>query len=248
LQILRVIVASVVASLLVYVGVSAQYGPLLAQAPQQQAQNSPQEAKPDQSKSQPQTPATPGPAIPSDQKLATLIFSTLIALNQANATGNYSVLRDMGAPGFQTANSAARIAEAFANLRQRNLDLSPILLFQPKLLRKPVLDAQGRLRVTGFFQTRPEQVNFDLIFELVGGQWRLFGMAVDTRQAAPPAASAEQPAPAEANKPAPAAKTKPASASPALPDPRDRVEKLEISPAPETKAKPEESYNPFGGF
>jgi hypothetical protein len=194
-------------------------------------------------------PATPGPAIPSDQKLATLIFSTLIALNQANATGNYSVLRDMGAPGFQTANSAARIAEAFANLRQRNLDLSPILLFQPKLLRKPVLDAQGMLRVTGFFATQPERVNFDLIFELVGGQWRLFGMAVDTSQAPPPAAaSVGQTAPGQAANPAPAAQTKPASPAKALPDPRDRVEKLEISPAPETKAKPEESYNPFGGF
>jgi hypothetical protein len=246
LQILRVIVASVVASLLVYVGVSAQYGPLLAQAPQQQAQNSPQEAKPDQSKSQPQTPATPGPAIPSDQKLATLIFSTLIALNQANATGNYSVLRDMGAPGFQSANSAARIAEAFANLRQRNMDLSPILLFQPKLLRKPEINKEGMLRVTGFFQTRPEQVNFDLLFEPRDGQWKLFGLAVDTRQAPPPAAAAEQPAPA--TNPATAAKTKPASAGPALPDPRDKVEKLEISPAPQTQPKPKESYNPLGGF
>jgi hypothetical protein len=44
------------------------------------------------------------------------------------------------------------------------------------------------------------------------------------------------------------APTKPASASPALPDPRDKVEKLEISPAPQTKPKPEKSYNPLAGF
>jgi len=140
-----------------------------------------------------------------------MIFSTLIALNQANATGNYSVLRDMGAPGFQSANSVARIAEAFADLRGRNLDLSPILLFQPKLLRRPQLNAKGMLRVTGFFATRPDQVNFDLIFEPRDGQWKLFGLAVDTGQAKPPAASAEQPAPAQATNPAPAAKTEPAS-------------------------------------
>ena len=134
-----------------------------------------------------------------------MIFSTLIALNQANATGNYSVLRDLGAPGFQT-NSVTRIADAFANLRGRNLDLSPILLFQPKLLRRPQLNAEGMLRVTGFFATRPDQVNFDLIFEPRDGQWKLFGLAVDTGQAKPPAASAEQRAPAQATNPAPAAK------------------------------------------
>ena len=37
-----------------------------------------------------------------------LIRSALLALDQANKTGNYTVLRDLGAPGFQT-NSAARL-------------------------------------------------------------------------------------------------------------------------------------------
>jgi len=42
-----------------------------------------------------------------------LIRSALIALDQANKTGNYTVMRDLGAPGFQV-NSAARLAEIFA--------------------------------------------------------------------------------------------------------------------------------------
>ena len=44
----------------------------------------------------------PLPPMPSDDKLLILINSALIALNQANATGNYTVLCDMAAPGFQT--------------------------------------------------------------------------------------------------------------------------------------------------
>jgi hypothetical protein len=131
------IVASI--AVLFFVGVSAHYAPLMAQA-------APQGPKPDQS--QAQTPSA-GPALPSDRKIAMMIFSTLIALNQANATGNYSVLRDMAAPGFQSAHTTAQIAEAFANLRQRNLDLSPILLFQPKLLGMPKINKEGMLRVTG---------------------------------------------------------------------------------------------------
>ena len=47
--------------------------------------------------------ALPSPkvAIPSGPKLRMLIYTTLIALNQANLTGNYSVVRDLAAPGFR---------------------------------------------------------------------------------------------------------------------------------------------------
>jgi len=53
------------------------------------------------------------------------------------------------------------------------------------------------LRLTGHFPTRPQQIDFDLLFANVGGQWRLFGIAVATPMAtaaqAQPAASAKPP-------------------------------------------------------
>ena len=52
-----------------------------------------------------------------------MIRSTLLALDHANKTGNYTVLRDLGAPGFQ-ANTEARLAEIFAAQRKDNIDLS----------------------------------------------------------------------------------------------------------------------------
>ena len=45
------------------------------------------------------------------------------------------------------------------------------------------------LRLTGYFPTRPLQINFDLIFQNVGGQWRLFGISVATPQAPEPGQS-----------------------------------------------------------
>jgi hypothetical protein len=59
----------------------------------------------------------------------------------------------------------------------------------------PGLDGNGMLRLTGNFPTRPLQINFDLLFQNVGGQWRLFGISVATPeattvQAAPPKPSA----------------------------------------------------------
>src|SRR5215207_1732386 len=65
-----------------------------------------------------------------------LIRSTLIALDHANWT-NYTVLRDLGAPGFQTANTAARLSEIFANLRAQNVDLSGLAVLEPQLTVLP---------------------------------------------------------------------------------------------------------------
>lgn len=64
--------------------------------------------------------------------------------------------------------------------RDRRFDFSPIILLQPKLVRTPSIDRSGRLRLTGYFETVPEKLNFDLLFEPVAGRWRLFGIAANT--------------------------------------------------------------------
>jgi hypothetical protein len=43
--------------------------------------------------------------------------------------------------------------------------------------------------VSGFIPTRPQQVNFDMLFQKVADKWRLFGIAVNTTAAQPEAAS-----------------------------------------------------------
>lgn len=134
-------------------------------------------------------------SVPDAYKLNMMIRTTLIALNQANRTGNYTVLRDLSAPAFARTNDAARLAEIFAKLRKRDLDLSPILFFQPKLRQEPAITDNGLLRLTGFFETKPEQISFDMLFQSVEEDWRLFGLAVDV--APPPEAEQSNSAPAQ---------------------------------------------------
>jgi hypothetical protein len=129
----------------------------------------------------------PATKVPSGPALNLLIRTTIIAVNQANQTGNYTVLRELASPDFQQANSSARLAEIFGPLRKRKLDLSPVLFFDPKLVKPAAVDASGMLRLSGFFDTRPERVIFDMLFQPVSGNWRLFGISVFTRPAAPPA-------------------------------------------------------------
>ncbi len=130
----------------------------------------------------PQAKQTSAQSVSSNQALY-LVRSTLLTLNDANHSGNYTVLHDLAAPDFQARNSAADLAQSFADLRRRNFDLFAAALLPPQFSAEPSLDANGKMRLIGFFPTRPLQISFDLTFQSVGGQWRLFGIAVATPEA-----------------------------------------------------------------
>ncbi len=127
------------------------------------------------------------PAVPDDLRLALMIRNVVIALNQANTTGNYTVLREMGTANFQMTNSSARLAEIFAALRSRKIDLTPVMVFNPKLTSAPALQDGQVLRLAGYFPTSPEQVQFDLAYQHSGDQWLLAGIAINV---APPSGEA----------------------------------------------------------
>lgn len=124
-----------------------------------------------------------------------LIRSTLLALDDANKTGNYSVLRDLGAPGFQLANTDARLDEIFAAERKGNLDLSGVAVLEPQLTVLPQIEANGMMRMAGFFPSAPTQVNFELLYAPVNRQWRLMGLSVTLGQTAPVAPAPPAPPP-----------------------------------------------------
>jgi hypothetical protein len=130
-----------------------------------------------------------------------LVRSALIALDQANKSGNYTVLRDLGAPAFQ-ANTAARLGEIFAGLRHDSLDLSGVAALDPQLTLLPQIDAEGMMRMTGFFPSAPAQINFDLVYAPVNRQWRLFANTVGLGQTAPAAPAAPAPPAPPAAQPA----------------------------------------------
>jgi outer membrane protein OmpA-like peptidoglycan-associated protein len=151
----------------------------------------------------------PKPAQIDRNGVLILIREALIALDQANKTGNYTVLRDLGSPEFQ-ANSAARLAEIFAQHRRDNIDLSGVAVIDPQLTLLPQIEGNGLMRMAGFFPSVPTQVNFELIYAPVGGRWRLFGLSVSFGQAAPAAPQPPPQAPPQAAAPpAPAAPAKP---------------------------------------
>src|SRR6185369_809835 len=162
----------------------------------------------------------PKPANIDRNGVIMLIRSSLLALDHANKTGNYTVLRDIGAPGFQS-NTAARLGDIFAKLRNDNLDLSGVAVIDPQLNLLPQIEANGLMRMAGFFPSVPTQVNFDLSFAPVNGQWRLFGISVSIGQSGPAAPEPPSPPPAQKQPAASAAKPPASAKSAARPAPAE---------------------------
>ena len=163
-------------------GEPVQLAEAQAPAPKQSAPAPKQQPAP---KQEPQAQA-PRPAQIDRNGVLILIREALLALDQANKTGNYTVLRDLGSPQFQS-NSAARLAEIFAQQRRDNIDLSGVAVIEPQLTLLPQIEPNGLMRMAGFFPSVPTQVNFELVYAPVGGRWRLFGLSVSFGQAAPAA-------------------------------------------------------------
>ncbi len=136
-------------------------------------------------------------------QLVTLIKSTIMALQHANQTGNYSVLRDMGTPVFRERFDQAQLTAIFSTLRARNVNLSTVLFLTPNLAKQPDITEGRQLHIVGDFPTQPLKIQYEMLFLQIDGVWRIDGMAVD---AVPSQASAGVPAPAlaaPASSPAP---------------------------------------------
>ena len=117
-------------------------------------------------------------ALPPAEQMLGLLRTTIIAVNQANQTGNYTVLRDLGAPDFRANNDASRLSSIFQVLREKAIDFTPLLQISPEVSEAPAITEQGLLRLVGYFPTEPLRVNFDLSFQAVEGRWKPYGISV----------------------------------------------------------------------
>jgi len=151
-----------------------------------QAQRQPAQRQQQAAQAQP-APAGPQPTVqppasvratPSQLELSKLLWSTVVTVDSANRSGNYSVLRDLAAQSFQIENNPARLAEIFAGIRNSRIDLSNALLVPPTYTQAPVMLREDVFRVTGYFQIRPVSLSFDVLYQWEQGQWKLLGIDI----------------------------------------------------------------------
>ena len=112
-------------------------------------------------------------------QLVALIKSTIMALQHANQTGNYSVLRDLGSPVFRERFDQAQLTAIFSNLRSRGVNLTPVLFLPPNLTKQPEMTEGNQLHIVGDFPTQPLKIQYEILFLQIDGVWRIDGLAVD---------------------------------------------------------------------
>jgi hypothetical protein len=124
------------------------------------------------------------PAAPDANRAASMVKVTLVTLNNAVLTKNFSVLWSQAAYGFRRKYSVAKLRGAFAPFAKQGVDLAPALNLKPTWGAPPQVDAHGELRLLGWFATRPRIVRFDLRYLHERGRWRLSLIDIDTTQPA----------------------------------------------------------------
>jgi hypothetical protein len=124
---------------------------------------------------------TQSPAQQEAQRTAAVILvkNALLAVNQGNLTGNYTVLRDLSSPGFRDRNSAADLAAIFQNVRQQKVDLSALVVLEP-MINQPRFNPEGQLALDGYFVTQQLRINFQLLFaKAPNGGWLIHGVSLN---------------------------------------------------------------------
>jgi hypothetical protein len=126
--------------------------------------------------------AAPAPVTQQDQQrtiIEILVKNALLAVNQGNLTGNYTVLRDLASPSFREKNSAADLAAIFQNIRQQKVDMSPIVAIEP-VLNPPRVSADGQIALDGYFEAQQMRINFQLIFlKAPTNGWMIHGVSLN---------------------------------------------------------------------
>jgi len=122
------------------------------------------------------------PPAPDEKRAASMVKVTLVTLNNAVQSKNFSVLWSQAAYAFRRKYTAVKLRQAFAPFIKQGVDLAPALNLNPEWSAPPDVDSHGELRLSGWFRTQPRIVRFDLRYTHERGRWRLSMIDVDTTQ------------------------------------------------------------------
>jgi hypothetical protein len=116
--------------------------------------------------------------VPSERTLEVLVKTSLLSFNDANVTGNYTVLHDKLSKPFRQEYLPEKLKEAFKEFREKNIDIELIAALKPTYEPPTSIDSEGKLVVKGYFPTEPIRVNFNLAFIPSDGEWKLIRLNV----------------------------------------------------------------------
>jgi hypothetical protein len=119
--------------------------------------------------------------LPDKNAQEVLIKTTLLTFNDANVTGNYSVLHAKAAKPFRDQFPPDRLKEVFKAFAEKHIDFDIIATKTPLPTQEPKIDENGTLMLQGYFDTTPSHVYYDLHYILSDGEWKPIKINVNVK-------------------------------------------------------------------
>ena len=117
--------------------------------------------------------------VPSAETTEILVKRTLLTFNDANRTGEYSVLHASGSETLRRQLTPEALKQSFKSFFDQGVDIASIVRLPIVLAQPAAIDKDGVLNVNGHFDARPNKVAFQLRFTPAEGDWRWIGLTVD---------------------------------------------------------------------
>ena len=121
--------------------------------------------------------------LPTERGLEALVKSSLLTFNDANVTGNYTVLHAKLSKPFRDQFPPEKLKQTFKSFADKDIDIDVIAAMKPSYDPAPMIDDNGKLIVKGSFPTEPARVIFELDFIPSDGEWKLIRIHVQTKDA-----------------------------------------------------------------
>jgi len=112
-----------------------------------------------------------------------LIKTSLLTLNDANLTGDYTVLHAKLAKPFREQFSPDRLKQLFKSFADKNVDWGLIAAKPPIATSESKIDKRGALLLRGYFDTEPNRLLYELDFLPSEEEWKPIRLYVNLKPA-----------------------------------------------------------------
>ncbi|HZP20685.1 MAG TPA: hypothetical protein VFB16_10820 [Bauldia sp.] len=122
---------------------------------------------------------TPQEEVPAPIFQEMMIKSALMTFNDANITGNYTVLQESLAKPFRDQYSADKLKEVFKPFADNHIFINAIVVAKPVLTEPARIDERGALLLHGYFDvSEVSRVTFALDYLISEGVWKVINIQV----------------------------------------------------------------------
>jgi hypothetical protein len=129
--------------------------------------------------------AAPAQSVPEPMLQEVLIKTSLLTFNDANLTGNYTVLHARMSKPVRDQNSPDKLKQVFKSFVDQHIDIS-IIAAKPPIATTPAqIDKRGVLQLRGYFDTKPARVRYELDYIQSDGEWKILGLGVRVKSDEP---------------------------------------------------------------